>query len=130
MGSTLAGMADDAGSPYSSDRRRAIMRAALMAPSPLARYQPAATRRLTEGDVVLTDGPHSRHVLVLGQVAPDPTLRLAEAFFGNSGGFTYELDIEAAGAFEDALRARGWQLEEEEPVLVQVPIARYYPPAP
>lgn len=116
--------------PEDTGGRRAIIRAALMTPSPLARYQPAETRRATVGDVVFADGPRGRHAVVLGPVAPERLFGLARAFFGDAAGFSCELELDTAGAVDEALRARGWRLDEEEPALVLVPTPRIFPPWP
>lgn len=116
--------------PGQIDAGRAIIRAALTTPSPLERYQPGETRRAADGGVLLVDGPHGRHVIVVGPEDPERVFRLAEAFFGDPGDFACELDLEEAAALDEALRARGWRTHEEEPALVLAPLPPERPPAP
>lgn len=121
------------GSSEEAAHRRAVVRAALLAPSPLARYHAGQQRRAIDGDLVLSDGMIAgeafRHVLVLGPTTLERVLARAGAFFAGEADFTIEVAVEWAGGLEKALKAKGWRCEEEEPALVLTPIPPS-PPAP
>jgi ribosomal protein S18 acetylase RimI-like enzyme len=117
------------------DALRAIVHAALLAPSPLDRYRPGPSRQATHGPVALWTGgdrgPHFNAVLVLGPAPAEQVFALAGAFFDDPTGYSIILDAEVAGAaVEDGLRARGWRLDEEEPALVLSSLPASLPPAP
>lgn len=97
---------------------RAIVRTALLTPSPLTRYQARPTRRAEFGDIVLTAGSDSRHVLVLGPTSPERLFAMAASYFEGSRDYSVEVEEGAAGAVERALLQRRWRLDEEEPALV------------
>jgi len=109
---------------------RALVHAALLAPSPLERYRAGPTRRAIHGDVLLVAGPDFRHVLVLGPAAPERVFALARTFFEPASGFSVEVEVESAGAMERELRARNWRLDEDEPALVLLDIPAKPPSGP
>ncbi|MGI8912531.1 MAG: GNAT family N-acetyltransferase [Chloroflexota bacterium] len=97
---------------------RAILHQALRTVSPLERYKPSPTRRTVDGDVALFAGADFRHVQVLGPAVPKHVFALAAAFFGDADGYSVEVEVETAGAVENALIRREWVLTDEEPALV------------
>jgi GNAT superfamily N-acetyltransferase len=117
-----------------SDSLRAIVHASFVTPSPLERYRPGPSRRTTHGAITLiTDGdvgPDFNRVLVLGPVPPDQVFAVADPFFGDSSGYSIIVETKTAPAVEEVLRARGWQLDEEEAALVLSPLPPAPPPAP
>jgi GNAT superfamily N-acetyltransferase len=109
----------------------AIVRAPVRISSPLQKYRAGPGRHAVHGDLVLTamggDGPDFNNAAVLGPIAPERAFALADAFFDTD--YCVTVESEVAGPVEEALRARGWELDEEEPALVLVPIPTP-PPAP
>jgi GNAT superfamily N-acetyltransferase len=110
---------------------RAIVRAPLLTPSPLQKYRAGPGRHAVYDDLVLTamggDGPDFNNMAVLGPIAPEWAFALADAFFDT--GYCVTVESETALPVEEALRVRGWALDEEEPALVLAPIPAI-PPAP
>lgn len=86
---------------------------------------------MVHDDLVLTAmggaGPDFNNVAVIGPIAPERAFARADAFFDTSYSVTVESEV--AGPVEGALRARGWELDEEEPALVLAPIPAI-PPSP
>lgn len=87
---------------------------------------------MVHDDLVLTAmggaGPDFNTMAVFGPVPPERAFTLADAFFGT--GYSVTVESETAGPVEEALRARGWQLDEEEPALVLAAIPVGPPPPP
>lgn len=110
-----------------------LVRAPLLIPSPLQRYRLMPGRHLVHGDVILSasgdPGPDGNVVFVLGPVPPEQVFALADAFF-DATGYAVAVELEAARPMDDALRARGWRLDEEEPALALAPIPAIPPPPP
>ena len=110
---------------------RALAHAPLLAPSPLQRYRREPGRHVVHDGLILTaiggDGPDFNAAIVLGPMPPERAFALADAFFGTSG-YSVTVEVETAGPVEEAIVARGWQLDEEEPALVLTPIPA--PPQP
>lgn len=108
-----------------AERRRAIAHTPLRQPSPLQRYRTAPGRHRVHGDVVLSstcgEDPEGNTAFVLGPERVERILALADGFFG-SGAYAVAVDQDAAPAVPQALVARGFYLEEQEPVLVLEPI--------
>ena len=95
----------------------------LLGPSPLLRHTPGGRRAEIEGVVLNYWGPHGPALNKVVVVASAPPLArivgLAEAFFGpESGGFGIVLEADAGHTVEAELRAAGWEVFEDEPVLV------------
>ena len=119
---------------------RTYMHRVLLGPSALGPFQPHPPRRAVDGGVILLagepPGPEFRHVLVIGPEPAERVFALAAEFFGSPAapgepqGFTVELEVESAPAVDAALRARGWQLVEEEPALVLAPVPEVVPSPP
>lgn len=111
---------------------RSLVRAPLLVPSPLQRYRAEPGRHLVHGDVILAasgdPGPDGNVAFVIGSVAPEQVFALADAFF-DATGYAVSVELEAARPMDDALRARGWQLDEEEPALALAPLPAI-PPTP
>jgi GNAT superfamily N-acetyltransferase len=116
------------------DHLRAIFHTVLLATSPLDRYHPGPIRRSSHGAVTLTTdgdaGPDFNHAVVLGPASPDQVFAVADPFFGDPAGYSVVVEAGAAPAVEEALRGRGWRLDEEEPALVLSPLPPTVPPAP
>ena len=114
--------------PTGAGRDLAIVHRPIFAPSPLARYQPAPSRRQVTPDTLMVagslPGPNWNFVIVTGPVEPADLLARAASFF--PADFAITVELPAASAVEAALIAAGWQLDEEEPALVLDPI----PPLP
>lgn len=106
------------------DNLRLIIRAPLLLPSPLQPYRAEPGRHVVHDDLVLTamggEGPDFNNVAVLGPISPERAFALADAFFDTA--YCVTVESEVAGPVEEALRERGWILDEEEPALVLVPI--------
>jgi len=104
---------------------RSIVRTPLRVPSPLQRYRPAPGRHAIHGDLVLTaggrPGPDFNSAFVFGPVPPERFFALADEFF-DATGYAIVVESDTAQPIEDAIRARGWQLDEEEPALALAPI--------
>lgn len=119
--------------PEQIDELRAIVHTALVAPSPLERYRSGPIRRAMHGAIALVSdggqGPDFNRAVVLGPEQPARVFSLAEAFFGHPAGYSIVVEAQTAGAVEDALRARGWRLDEEEPALVLRPLPAAVLPA-
>ena len=117
-----------------TDALRAIVHTALLTPSPLRRYRARPGRRATHGDIGLVasaaPGPGGNAVLVLGPAAPARVFALAEAFFDAGQGYSITVEVGTARLVEEELRARGWQLNEEEPALVLPRLPAVFPPPP
>jgi ribosomal protein S18 acetylase RimI-like enzyme len=113
------------------DDFRAIVRTPIRILSPLQKYRAAPGRHAAHDDLVLTamggDGPDFNNAAALGPIAPERAFALADAFFDT--GYCVTVESEVAESVEEALRARGWELDEEEPALVLAPIPAV-PPAP
>jgi ribosomal protein S18 acetylase RimI-like enzyme len=108
----------------------------LLGPSPLLRHQPGARRRTIEGGVMTYWGPAGAALNKVAMVGPGPAatlaqiLPLAETFFGpESGGFGIVVEADAGHPVEAELRAAGWKVFEDEPVLV-APASAAAPPLP
>ncbi|HET8631929.1 MAG TPA: hypothetical protein VFL91_31270 [Thermomicrobiales bacterium] len=117
-----------------TDPLRALVRAAALAPSPLAKYRPQPGRHAVHGAVALTaagrPGPAFNYVAVVGPTPPARVFALADAFFGGPRGYSLVVEIEAAGPLGAALRARGWRLDAAEPALALAPLPAAPPPPP
>jgi GNAT superfamily N-acetyltransferase len=113
-----------------ADQLRAIVHTALVTTSPLARYWPGERRETFHKHMALRARPDVRHVQVFGPEAPERVFGIAAEFFGDTGGFTIEIEVGAATALEGDLRARGWRLYEEEPALVLLNPPATAPPLP
>ncbi len=107
------------------DDLRTLVRAPLRTPSPLQRYYPGYVRHVVHDDLVLIadggTGPDFNCVAVLGPLSPAQVFTRADAFFAGTG-YSVLIESEVAQPMEDALRAAGWHLDEEEPALVLTPI--------
>lgn len=105
--------------------RRAAVHAPFRLPSPLQRYRAQPGRHRVVADLVLTAdgsaGPEGNTALVLGPESPAHVLAQADEFFAGAA-YSVTVEVEVAAAMEEALRARGWQLDEEEPALLLSPI--------
>ncbi len=112
---------------------RSIVRAPLLIPSPLQRYRPEPGRHAIHDGLVLTasggQGPDFNAAIALGPLPPEQVFALAEAFFDTIG-YAIIVEADSAQPVEDAIRARGWHLEEEEPALALAPIPAPPPPPP
>lgn len=108
-----------------------IVRAPLLTPSPLQHYRREPGRHAVYGDLVLTamggPGPDFNSAFVLGPVPPERVFALADPFFAATE-YAIVVESDAARPTEDAIRARGWQSDEEEPALALVPIPATPPP--
>ena len=119
--------------PESTADLRAITRTPVRVASPLARYRAEPARHEIDGDLYLTAmggaDPSFNFAAVVGPVAPARVFARAEAFFGDT---TYSVVVESdtAQPTEDALRAAGWRLDEDEPALVLAPIPAVIPTPP
>ncbi|HET8627501.1 MAG TPA: GNAT family N-acetyltransferase [Thermomicrobiales bacterium] len=117
-----------------TDSLRAIVRAAALVPSPLAKYRPEPGRHEVHGDVALTaaglPGPDFNYVAVVGPTPPARVFALADAFYGDPHGYSVVVEVEAARPLDDELRARGWRLDEEEPALALAALPAAPPPPP
>jgi GNAT superfamily N-acetyltransferase len=116
------------------DELRTIVHRALMTPSPLARYYAGPSRYVVHDDLMLVaTGPADdgfRQVLVVGPSSPERVLALAEDFFGSGATFSVAVEVAAARPVEEALRAAGWRMDEEEPALVLTPLPATVPAPP
>ena len=103
---------------------RAVVRVPLLISSPLQKYRAKPGRHVVFDDLVLTamggDGPDFNTMAVVGSIAPERAFALADTFFET--GYSVVVESEVAEPVEDALRVRGWDLDEEEPALVLAPI--------
>lgn len=101
---------------------RAIVRAALLAPSPLQRYWGGRARAESHdgiGLVALGPPGHAFNFAVVFEPAPlGHVLDLATTFFGDPSGYAVTLEVGSTGTLGDTLLARGWRLDEEEVALV------------
>ena len=108
---------------------RSIVRVPLLVPSPLQRYRSDPGRHAIHDDLVLTagdgPGPDFNIAFVLGPMAPERVFALADGFF-DATGYAIVVESDTAQPIEDAIRAQGWRMDEEEPALVLTPI----PPPP
>jgi GNAT superfamily N-acetyltransferase len=106
----------------------------LVGPCPMLRHQPGSRRAEADG-VVLTQwgtfGPALNKVAVVGPSPPlGRILELAGQFFSpDSGGFGIVVEADAGHPVEAELRAAGWAVFEDEPVLV-LPAIPESPPLP
>ncbi len=113
------------------DTLRSIVRAPLLIPSPLERYRPEPGRHAIHDDLALTaggrPGPDFNSAFVFGPVPPERVFALADAFFDATG---YAIVVESGSAqpVEEAIRAQGWRLDEEEPALALAPVPTSPPP--
>jgi GNAT superfamily N-acetyltransferase len=116
------------------DDPRAIVHAALVAPSPLERYRSGPARRAIQGAVALICdgelGTDFNCVVVLGAARPDQVFAAAEAFFSDARAYSVLLEVDAAPAMEEAVLAAGWHLDEEEPALALARLPARFPAAP
>jgi len=112
---------------------RALVHAPLLTPSPLQRYRTEPGRHTVYDNLVLTayggPGPDANTAIVLGPVPPERVFALADAFF-DATGYAVIVEMESAQPMDEAVRARGWHLDEEEPALVLSPIPDSPPPPP
>ncbi len=110
---------------------RSLVRAPLLALDPLQCYRPESGRHVIHDDLILTalggSGPSFNSVVVLGPVPPERVFALADAFF-NATAYAIVVESESAQPTEDAVRAGGWHLDEEEPALVLTSIPAPPPP--
>jgi ribosomal protein S18 acetylase RimI-like enzyme len=113
-----------------TDSLRAVVHAALLTRSPLARYWPGQMRQARHDHMTLLARAEVRHVQVFGPETPEHVFVVAAEFFGDAGGFTIEIEVGVAPALEDAFRVRGWHLYEEEPALVLLDPPATAPPPP
>lgn len=108
---------------------RAVAYVALLTPSPLDRYQSHPARRMERDGMVFVasdePGPDGNVVIVTGPATSRRLLSLAAAYYDGAV-YGVMLDVERAALLDDALRAGGWIVDEEEPALVLAPI----PPSP
>lgn len=110
---------------------RSIVRTPLLVPSPLERYRPEPGRHAVHDGLVLTasgrPGPDFNSAFAFGPVPPERFFALADAFFDATG---YAILVESGSAqpVEDAIRAEGWRLDEEEPALALAPVPTSPPP--
>ena len=108
---------------------RDIAHAALLRPSPLERYYARPIRRVERDGVVFVTGDEDDLVVVTGPVTPQRLFALAGAVF-DGGAYGVVVDVDCAPLVDEALRAAGWVLDEEEPALVLMPIPASPPPLP
>jgi GNAT superfamily N-acetyltransferase len=117
----------------SSDRLRAIAYKALAVRPSQHRHLPGHHYVIREGASLLRAAlPGFSRVTVFGGVPPPERIfAVADEFFaGVPGGYTVMLDGDAGHPMEDAVRARGWQLEHDEPGMVLPAIPEPPPPPP
>ncbi|MDQ2783463.1 MAG: GNAT family N-acetyltransferase [Chloroflexota bacterium] len=112
---------------------RSIVRTPLRVPSPLQRYRPAPGRHVIHDDLVLTAsggaGPDFNSAFVLGPMPPERVFALADGFF-DATGYAIVVEADTAQPIEEAIRAQGWRLDEEEPALALAPIPAPPPSSP
>ncbi|HET7034400.1 MAG TPA: GNAT family N-acetyltransferase [Thermomicrobiaceae bacterium] len=110
---------------------RSLVRAPLLVPSPLERYYAQPTRRALAGDVILLAlgdlGLEGNLAAVLGPEAPEHVFALAADFFGGEP-YGVIVEVGSAATVEAAVRAAGWELDEDEPAMVLQPIPAAPPP--
>ena len=110
---------------------QSIVHAPLRIPSPLQRYRREPGRHAVHDDLILTaiggPGPDFNIAFVLGPVPPEQVFALADTFFAATE-YAIVVEADSARPIEDAVRAHGWQLDEEEPALALVPIPATPPP--
>ncbi len=111
---------------------RSIVRTPLHVPSPLPRYRPDPGRHaIYDDDLVLTagggPGPDFNSACVLGPMPPERVFALANEFFA-AADYAIVIESDPAQPIENAILARGWQLDEEEPALALAPIPAPPPP--
>jgi GNAT superfamily N-acetyltransferase len=107
----------------------------LLGPSPLIRHTPGGRRTEIEGVVLSYWGPHGPDLNKVAVVGPSPPLprilAIADRFFGPvSGGYGVVVEADAGHPVEAQLRAAGWEVFEDEPVLVFPSIPGPPPPPP
>ena len=119
----------------SDDELRAMAhRVMALGPFPWLRHCVDGRQETREGIVFVAQdlpGPGFNFAAVVGP-APEPerVFALAEAFFaGRAGGYGILVEADAGHPVEAALRARGWQVAEDEPALV-LPAIPEIPPLP
>lgn len=119
--------------PEASHHLRELARRPMRVASPVRRYRPDPGRHEVDGDLILIArgeaGPDFNFAVVVGPLPPEQVFARADAFFG---GTTYAVAVEAETAqpTEEALRAAGWRLDEDEPALVLTPIPTTIPEPP
>ena len=84
-----------------------------------------ASTVIVNGDV----GPDFNRLLVRGPAPPAQVFPLADPFFGDPSRYRIVVETKTAPAVEEGLRARGSQLDEEEPTLVPSPLPSALSPA-
>jgi GNAT superfamily N-acetyltransferase len=111
---------------------RAVVQAPLRLPSPLSRHRRVPDRHAVYGDLVLTavsgPGPAVHTAAVLGPEPPERVLAHAARFFADAE-YAVLIESDTAQPMEQALQARGWHLDEEEPALALSPLPRPLPTA-
>lgn len=110
----------------------ALVRAALLRESPLARHRELPARRSVSRHLALIAaggaGPAFNYALVLGPMQAEPLLARAAQFF--DGPFAIVLEVGTCGELEAQLLLRRWSLDEEEPALVLPRLSVAAPPPP
>lgn len=114
------------------DLRAVAHRALAVSHPPVMRYLPAGRVEVRDGVVMSAfvdlPGPIFNKATAFGPTPPEKVFAIAEAFFGGVP-YGVMLDAETARPVEDAMRARGWILADEEPGMTLRPITAP-PPAP
>lgn len=97
------------------------------------RYRPDPGRHEVDSNLILTaygyPGTAFNEAIVVGSLPPDRVFAKAAAFFGEVA-YSVIVESDVAMPTEDALRAAGWLLDEDEPALVLTPIPKTIPELP
>ncbi len=106
---------------------RALVRRSFIEPPPLQRYIPGDVRtesRCTIAFVSLGDnGSEDNYVVVFGPITPAELLAQAKEFFGSED-FAVSVESDTNDELEEWLQASRWNIDEEEPQMILVPVHR------
>lgn len=110
---------------------RSLVRVPLLASSPLRSFRSESGCHVVYDEFVLTagggSGPEFNYAVVFGPVAPERVFASAGSLF-DATDYAIVVESESAQPMEDAVRAGGWRLDQEEPALVLSPIPTPPPP--